>query len=244
MPDPTAYQQALQELSKSLQDFALDRLWQWIVGLVVASVIALRAHIRGVKGPWLYLPLGAVIGIGSVVAITAAITWSRAVTYSVVGAIVIAYGVRGLASVYRREQARLAKHPKGFYDYRKEIAKTSQLVVNAAGRLTKETERIGRDTTRITKQHEAMVGALEWFTQYGIDQKVKEQVGVMRSLRNAVATSCRQTKGFRDSTVKVPGLSQTFNASRAELVEGIDLAVTTMESTVNTIDAALDRLGG
>jgi len=274
LPEPSV----LQQIGASLQDFALDRLWAWIAGLVAAAVIARRAQLRGFVGPALYLPLGAVIGIGGVVAVTAVLAWSRAVFYVAAGTGLFIGLLISAVRLHRSEQARLAKYPKGILDYRKDIAKAIKDFSAASGQLTAETNRIAARTKKEAAKFErakteaaqeaavnitalkvrngarryrqraetlrrsnqrlldAMVGYVGVLDEAGNTAQANEQRQVLFVFRDAVRDNVSSILGWRESLVATPNMNQQLNASQAEMIESINVALEIMESSLAMLE--------
>jgi hypothetical protein len=281
IPDSTFVQQ----IADSLRDFALDHLWQWIAGLLVAAVVALRAYSKGVHGPILYLLAGAVIGIGSVVGVTALLAWSRYVFYGTLGSFFLGWMIFGAIRVYRREQARLQGHAKGLVDYRRDFRAALPRNLKAMARLTRDTQSIGANTVRLTtrlqntasetaqetildqtaarmyrsaaiqyRRHAqtfqqassafttAMAGMLGWIQQSGNMMQLQQYRPIMESFRDSVVSARANTSSFRNSLIALPNMSQRLNASRAELVEGIDVSLATMDAVISFAEQTLGQL--
>lgn len=211
-PDPAF----LQQVADSLQTFAFDRFWQWIVGLVVAAVLASRAYIRGVRGPILYLLAGAAIGIGSVVGATALFVWSKWAFYALAATVIAFTVASGAVRAYRRERTRLEGHPKGWFDYQKDLKNASTRNLQAMSRLTKETTHIGNRTAKLAEQYTQST------SEFGREFISNRTARMFRSAairyRRDAGTFQRNTTAFMDAIAGILiWLDETQNSEQLEL---------------------------
>jgi hypothetical protein len=91
---------------------------------------------------------------------------------------------------------------------------------------------------------DATDGIIGWLEEAGKTDEAKQHVPVLMGFRRAIVSARDATETFRTSLIGIPNVSQRLNASRAELVQSVDILIETLGRAISWTDGVLQRLGG
>jgi hypothetical protein len=88
----------------------------------------------------------------------------------------------------------------------------------------------------------AISGIVGWLEETGNVQQLKEYRPILESFKDAAVGARGHTRVFRDTLASMPNMSQRLNASRAELVDSVNVSLSMMDESIAFADQMLERL--
>lgn len=117
--------------------------------------------------------------------------------------------------------------------------RTAQLFRRAAARYRRRAEAVRQSLKDFT---DATSGILGWLEETGKQTDLQAHIAIIDAFRASIASAHDGVGKFRQVVLAMPNMSQRLNASRAELVESIDISLGTTEAALLFCDQTLTRL--
>lgn len=107
---------------------------------------------------------------------------------------------------------------------------------SAAVRYRRCAEAVQRSLNDFT---DSTTGILGWLEETGNQAQLQTHKAAIDAFRTSIMSANDSTHSYRQAVIEMPSMSQRLNASRAELVESIDISLKTMKAALLFCDKTL-----